>query len=79
MPTKRGGKGSPAKPTTTYAEWKARCAVLLKRQGISPGVMRERDWRQLFTPAQRQSSPPSTCGSITTTARSWSGCASADR
>jgi hypothetical protein len=48
MPTKRGGKGSPAKPTTTYAEWKARCAALLEGQGISPGVMPERDWRQLF-------------------------------
>jgi hypothetical protein len=48
MPTKRGGKGSPAKPTTTYAGWKARCAPLLEGQGISPGVMPERDWRQLF-------------------------------
>jgi hypothetical protein len=27
---------------------KPRCAPLLEGQGISPGVMPERDWRQLF-------------------------------
>jgi hypothetical protein len=54
MPTKRGIKGSPAKPTTTYAEWKARCAALLEGQGMSAGFMREKEWRRLFI----QGSPP---------------------
>jgi hypothetical protein len=31
-----------------YPRWKARCAALLERQGILSGVMRERQWRQLF-------------------------------
>ena len=69
MPTKRGGKGSPAKPTTTYAEWKARCAALLEGQGISPGVMPERDWRQLFITGAMPEQAAGRCGSITTTRR----------
>jgi hypothetical protein len=31
-----------------YMEWRAHAAGQLERLGISPGVMRERDWRQLF-------------------------------
>jgi hypothetical protein len=31
-----------------YRPWKARCAALLERQGIFSGVVRERQWRQLF-------------------------------
>jgi hypothetical protein len=49
MPTKRSGQ--PAEPASTppdYRAWKARAAAMLERQGISVGVMRERDWRQLF-------------------------------
>jgi hypothetical protein len=48
MPTERSGQ--PTKPAIapTYTEWKARAAAGLKRQGISAGVMREREWRRLF-------------------------------
>jgi hypothetical protein len=46
MPSKRSG--TPAEPTATYGEWRARCAALLERQGILSGVMRERQWWQLF-------------------------------
>jgi hypothetical protein len=28
--------------------WKSRCAVLLERQGLSAGVMLERDWQQIY-------------------------------
>lgn len=38
-------------PTATqgaYAEWRKRAAAVLERKGISPGVMREREWRNLF-------------------------------
>jgi hypothetical protein len=31
-----------------YRSWRAHSAALLERMGISAGVMRERDWRQLF-------------------------------
>jgi hypothetical protein len=48
MPSKRSRTERPAPPTTTYAEWRARVAALLERQGILSGVMRERQWRQLF-------------------------------
>jgi hypothetical protein len=44
MPTKR----TLVEPKPTYAEWRARCAALLVGQGISAGVMREREWRKLF-------------------------------
>jgi hypothetical protein len=49
----------PASTLTDYRAWKARCAALLERQGISAGVMRERDWRQLFIRGVSQSKPPS--------------------
>jgi hypothetical protein len=49
MPSKRSRTERPAPLTTTYAEWRARAAALLVRQGILSGVMRERQWRQLFT------------------------------
>jgi hypothetical protein len=52
MPTKRSG--SPVEPKPTYAEWRARCAALLERQGISAGFMREKEWRKQFI----QGSPP---------------------
>jgi hypothetical protein len=43
----------PGKPPTPsepadYRRWKNRCAVLLERQGLSAGVMLERDWRQMY-------------------------------
>jgi hypothetical protein len=43
-------KRPPAKPASTedYRAWKARCAALLERQSLLPGVMRERDWRRLY-------------------------------
>jgi hypothetical protein len=44
MPTKH----TPVEPKLTYAEWRARCAALLERQGLSPDVMRERDWRKMY-------------------------------
>jgi hypothetical protein len=47
-PSKRSTKGSPAEPTPTYAEWRARCAARLEGQGISAGVMLQRDWRQMY-------------------------------
>jgi hypothetical protein len=31
-----------------YRSWKARASALLERQGILSGVMRERQWRQLY-------------------------------
>jgi hypothetical protein len=40
MPTKRSGQESSAESTATYAQWKARAAAMLERQGISPGIMR---------------------------------------
>jgi hypothetical protein len=42
------GGSTPVEPKPTYAEWRARCAALLDRQRISPGVLRERDWRRLY-------------------------------
>jgi hypothetical protein len=50
MPSKR----TLVEPKPTYAEWRARCAALLERQGISAGFMREKEWRKLFI----QGSPP---------------------
>jgi hypothetical protein len=46
MPTKR----PPAEPASMedYRAWKSRCGALLERQGISAGVMREKEWRKLF-------------------------------
>jgi hypothetical protein len=43
----------PSKPpapseSANYRAWKARAAALLERQGLPLGVMRERDWRQLY-------------------------------
>jgi hypothetical protein len=60
--SKRSGKGSPAakppnaaKPPTKraaeqadYRTWKAHAAALLERQGLLPGIIRERDWRQIY-------------------------------
>jgi hypothetical protein len=48
MPSKRSDMGASAEPVPTYAEWRARAAALLERQGIFSGVMRERQWRRLF-------------------------------
>jgi hypothetical protein len=31
-----------------YRRWKNRAAALLERQGLSPAVMLERDWRHLY-------------------------------
>jgi hypothetical protein len=31
-----------------YGAWKSRCGALLMRQGISAGVMREKEWCKLF-------------------------------
>jgi hypothetical protein len=42
MPT----KCTPVEPKPTYAEWRARRAALLERQGISAGVMREKGMAQ---------------------------------
>jgi hypothetical protein len=44
----RPSRADRAAGQTDYKTWKARAAALLERQGISLGVMRERDWRQLF-------------------------------
>jgi hypothetical protein len=46
MPTKRSGQ--PTKPAIapTYTEWKARAGALLARQGLSPGIMRKKEWRK---------------------------------
>jgi hypothetical protein len=46
MPSKRSG--TPAEPTATYSEWRARCAALLERQGISAGAIPEKLWRVLY-------------------------------
>jgi hypothetical protein len=40
-------KPPPIEPAD-YRRWKSRCAVLLERQGLSAGVMLERDWRQMY-------------------------------
>jgi hypothetical protein len=46
---KKTAKQSPRKAEQTdYCAWKAHAAALLERQGIAPGVMRERDWCQLY-------------------------------
>jgi hypothetical protein len=44
MPAKPPAPSEPA----DYRRWKSHAAALLERQGILPGVMRERDWRQLY-------------------------------
>jgi hypothetical protein len=44
MPSKPPAPSEPA----DYRRWKSRAAALLERQGISLGVMRERDWRLLY-------------------------------
>jgi hypothetical protein len=44
MPRKPPAPSAPA----DYRAWKAHAAALLERQGLPPGVMRERDWRQLY-------------------------------
>jgi hypothetical protein len=50
--SRHGTKGETADRSTPeqadYRTWKARAAALLERQGLPPGVMRERDWRQLY-------------------------------
>jgi hypothetical protein len=38
----------PAPSEPAYRRWKARAAALLERQGLSLGVMLERDWRQMY-------------------------------
>jgi hypothetical protein len=38
---------APSEPSG-FTEWRARCAALLEGQGISAGVMREKEWRKLF-------------------------------
>jgi hypothetical protein len=38
----------PPRPSRDYKTWKAHAAALLERQGISPGVAGERDWRHLY-------------------------------
>jgi hypothetical protein len=48
MPTKRSGTRRPVEPAPSYAECRARATARLERQGILSGVMRERQWRQLF-------------------------------
>jgi hypothetical protein len=47
MPSKPPAPSEPA----DYRRWKTHAAALLDRQGISPGMMRERDCRQLFIKA----------------------------
>jgi hypothetical protein len=47
MPTKSSAKDRAAEQAD-YRSWKAHAAALLERQGISAGVARERDWRQLY-------------------------------
>jgi hypothetical protein len=44
MPRKPPAPSEPA----DYRIWKSRAAALLERQGLPLGVMRERDWRQLY-------------------------------
>jgi hypothetical protein len=38
----------PAPSEPAYRRWKAHAAALLERQGLSLGVMLERDWRQMY-------------------------------
>jgi hypothetical protein len=40
-------KPPPSEPAD-YRRWKSRAAALLERQGLSLGVMLERDWRQMY-------------------------------
>jgi hypothetical protein len=40
-------KPAPSEPAD-YRRWKSRAAALLERQGLSLGVMLERDWRQRY-------------------------------
>jgi hypothetical protein len=46
------GSATPLKPPPSeladYRRWKSRAAALLQRQGLSLGVMLERDWRQMY-------------------------------
>jgi hypothetical protein len=44
MPPKPPAPSEPA----DYRRWKAHAAALLERQGLLAGVIRERDWRQLY-------------------------------
>jgi hypothetical protein len=39
----------PAPDPVDYRCWKSSAAALLERQGLSLGVMLERDWRQMYT------------------------------
>jgi hypothetical protein len=47
MPTKRSAKDQAAEQAD-YKSWKAHAAALFGRQRILSGVMRERQWRQLY-------------------------------
>jgi len=38
----------PPSELADYRRWKCRAAALLQRQGLSLGVMLERDWRQMY-------------------------------
>jgi hypothetical protein len=38
----------PAPDPADYRHWKSSAAALLKRQGLSLGVMLERNWRQMY-------------------------------
>jgi hypothetical protein len=48
MPRKANAHTDRAAEAADYRAWKAHAAALLERQGILPGVMREKDWRQLY-------------------------------
>jgi hypothetical protein len=51
---KKTAKQSPRKAEQTdYRAWKAHAAALLERQGISAGVMCEKEWRKLFIKGAR--------------------------
>jgi hypothetical protein len=49
MPSKRSRTGRPARPTTSYAEWKDRAEVKLEhRHGVKASTIPARVWTRLY-------------------------------
>jgi hypothetical protein len=49
MPSKRSSTGRPARPTTSYAEWKDRAEVELEhRHGVKASTIPARVWTKLY-------------------------------
>jgi predicted secreted protein len=66
MPSKRSRTGRPARPTTSYAEWKDRAEVKLEhRHGVKASTIPARLWARLYV---RNLSPEAAAAEAATSA-----------